>query len=53
MIDDKNLDLALIRACRRLCSLYLCTNQDVEVNGISLNDAILPLYPDVRYLYTG
>lgn len=44
------LDQSLVRALRQAVSLYLRSHQDDDVNGISLKDAILPSYPDMRYL---
>jgi hypothetical protein len=43
------LDQSLIRALRQAVSLYLRSHQNDDINGISLKDAILPSYPDMRY----
>jgi hypothetical protein len=42
------LDVAFIRACRMLASKYLIENQDKELNGIKISDAILLLNPTLR-----
>eukprot|EP01041_Mallomonas_annulata_P004708 gene4708-9330_t len=46
-LSDNTLDLAAIRACRRLVSHYLLSNPNQEMNGLSVKDAILPSYPDI------
>ena len=49
ILKDLQFDRGLVRACRRLVSKYLCLNEDKELNGISLRDAILPSYPECRW----
>lgn len=46
--NDCVLDLSIVRACRRLVSAYIMNNQTLDLNGISLRDAILPSCPDVQ-----
>lgn len=43
-----SMDHALIRVCKRLVSLSLQQSQNCEFNGLSVKDAILLTYPDVR-----
>jgi hypothetical protein len=40
--------MSLIRSCRQLVSNYIISNPALDVNGISLSEAILCTYPDVR-----
>jgi hypothetical protein len=42
------LDDAMIRTCRRLVSAFLQQNKFAEVNGIVLEDAILPSFPECK-----
>ena len=37
-----------MKVCRLLVSRYLVQHQTKELNGLSIRDAILPSYPDVR-----
>ena len=48
----KKLDLAMIRACKKLVSLILIRDKDVDRNGLTLNDAIMPSYDDCRLEFT-
>jgi hypothetical protein len=45
------LDLALIRAVRRLVAEYLTVNQDKELHGIRIFDAVVPCCSDVRFVF--
>lgn len=49
-LTDPHLDLSMIRCCRKLISDYIINNSDLDVNGITLADAILCTYSDVSDL---
>jgi hypothetical protein len=42
------IDTLLIKACRALVAAYLVRNQDMDIFGISLKEAILASYPQCR-----
>jgi hypothetical protein len=46
--SEAGLDDAMIRTCRRLVSSFLLQNRLTEVNGITLEDAILPSFPECK-----
>ena len=46
--SDNNIDEACVRACRVLLSNFLKANSAMPVNGISIEESILPSYKDVK-----
>ena len=48
ILDPRSrLDVSLVYACRLLLSQYLREQQELEMNGLSIKDAILASYPDI------
>jgi hypothetical protein len=44
--NSKRLDLAMIRACKKIVALILIREKDVMRNGLTLKDAIMPSYEE-------
>ena len=49
---DSTFDLAIVRACRTLLAVYLVENRGVELNGISVEKAILASHDDCHDIHT-